>query len=131
MFMHRKKLHPIMHPCYFSMYCMKCNRVYLIFTLSLKSTYHALTCIQAARAMSDNDKHSDHKTSKKQTKQTITRFNALRGAGGGGVIHHAYCKSEHLKRMHVPSKGMLVLTHMKCTHSIYIHVYNIQHQLFA
>ena len=55
--------------------------------------YHALTCIdkQAARAISDNDKHSDHKTSKKKqlNKKTtnnnkIQRLERSGGGGGGG-----------------------------------------------
>ena len=55
--------------------------------------YHALTCIDNNQ-ISDNDKHSDHKTSK--TKQTITRFNVLRGAGGVGAGGRKYIASQNM-----------------------------------
>ena len=69
--------------------------------------YHALTCIdnkQLARYQIMINIVITRPQKKKKKPPTITRFNVLRGAGVGGwggwkVIH---CKSEHLKRMHVP-----------------------------
>ena len=63
----------------------------LIITLSLKSMYHALTCIDNKQLapISDNDKHSDHKTSKKQNKTNNNKIQRLE-RGGGGVGGRKY-----------------------------------------
>ena len=72
--------------------------------------YHALTCLdrQAAHATSDNDKHSDHKTSKKKktTKTNNNKIQCLQRGGGGGGGGGGRGKEIHQPSIHTADQNI-------------------------